>query len=115
MNNEYTWETRFEKEISRAEKAKAAGNEGLARVCARRAAGVVIGEFLDRTTRNSYAPTPQSAYGRLKYLANTPNVSEKVREVAEHMLLRITEDHELPIDVDLVTEARWLAKVLLNN
>lgn len=110
METSKNWQARFQKEISRAENARLAGNEGMARVCARRAAGIVIGEYLRR--QGSPAATP-GAYDRLKILAERPDVSAQTREVSRHMLLRITPEHELPVEADLVAEARWLAQELL--
>ncbi|HET6846162.1 MAG TPA: hypothetical protein VFH29_04970, partial [Anaerolineales bacterium] len=42
------WEQRFDRELSNAQTARTRGNEGQARVCARRAAGIVAAEYLER-------------------------------------------------------------------
>lgn len=106
------WKDRLQRELDQAESARREGNEGMARVCARRAAGIVIGEYLRR--RGTPAATA-NAYELLKMLAEQPDVSPKVREVSRHMLLRITPDHQLPVEADLVGEARWLAAELLDH
>ena len=39
------WKEKLQKEFERAQIARASGNEGQARVCARRAAGIAIREY----------------------------------------------------------------------
>ena len=106
------WESQFEHEIQQAERARQAGNEGMARVCARRAAGCVIGEFLLRKGLNLPG---SSAYSRLHYLRSMPDVSPSVRDAAHVLLLRITPEHELPVETDLIERARWLRETLLES
>lgn len=111
MNNQSEWKTRFEYEITTAEVARERNNEGMARVCARRAAGIVIAEYLAR--RGSQARKP-SAIEQLRFLITLPDLSESIRETAGHFLIHLDKEHHLPIDADLVAEARWLAEVLLS-
>ncbi len=111
MNNAASWRLRFEEELSQALIARQAGNEGRARVCARRAAGIAIGEFLRRKAIPSPGP---SAYDRLRYLVSQGFVDAKVKEIAGHFLLHIKEDRSLPVQADLIEEASWLAEQLLN-
>ena len=77
----------------------------MARVCARRAAGIAIGAYLDWKDM----PDPnQNAYDRLRYLTSMQDVPSEIKEVAAHFLLRITPEKKLPIEADLINEARWL-------
>ena len=105
------WKTKFEAEIRQAEAARASGNEGMARVCARRAAGQALGEYFSRQGLPSRGP---SAYDHLRSLASLPEIPEQVRTVAQHFLVRITPEHTLPVEADLIAEARWLAETLLD-
>ncbi|MCI0521259.1 MAG: hypothetical protein L0Z70_13515 [Chloroflexi bacterium] len=93
-----------------AQKARGDGNEGMARVCARRAAGIVAGEYF---LRLGIAFTDPSAYERLKYLTHLEQTSPEVRQIASHFLARVSTDWTLPLDADLLQEARWLAEQLL--
>jgi hypothetical protein len=104
------WEARFDDEIAHAEEARSAGNEGMARVCARRAAGIAAGEYL---RRNGLSLVEPSAYSRLKVLLQFPQTPAAVHDVVNHFLLRITPERTLPVKADLIAEARWLAKELL--
>jgi hypothetical protein len=106
----FSWHDEFDSELATAEEARRRGNEGMARVCARRAAGVVAKEFLRR--RNIPAHS-SSVYERIKMLRSIQGLPERSREAAGYFLMRITPGHELPIQVDLLEEARWLKKNLL--
>ena len=102
------WKTTFEKELATAAAARTRGNEGMARVCARRAAGAAAGEYL----RRKQLPTPNTAFDRLRFLAADPVFSPEIRELAGRFLVRLTPEHELPIDADLLVDARRLAEIL---
>lgn len=112
MQADNDWETSFRSEIEQAEAARQAGNEGMARVCARRAAGIAVGEFLRRRGLPDLGP---SAYERLDYLTSMAGVEAELQEIAAHLLLRVTPEHRLPIDVDLIVEARRLKRGLLGG
>lgn len=92
-------------EFERAAQARASGNEGRARVCARRAAGLAARDYLER--RGHTVRTP-SAYDLLKLLAQDASLSPDLQQAAAHLTLRVDEQFKLPPDVDLVAEARRL-------
>jgi hypothetical protein len=104
------WGTRYEREISAARDARQRGNEGMARVCARRAAGIAVGEYFHR---RQIAFDRPSAYDRLRFLEVLPDVPVEVHAAAGRLLMRITPDHTLPIEADLIADAEWLAEELL--
>jgi len=99
------WEEKLQKEFERAESARARGNEGQARVCARRAAGIAIREYYAR--RGQPVRTP-SAYDLLQLLASEQHLSPELKRAATYLTLRVNEAFKLPIDVDLLEEARKL-------
>ena len=99
-------------ELTNAENARMEGNEGMARVCSRRAVGIAVSIYL---SHNGFTDFGASAYERLNILKTLPNISPQVVEIAEHLLLRVNEDHKLPIDIDLIAEARWLIDHLLSD
>jgi len=107
-----SWETRFLDEIDQAEAARLVGNEGKARVCARRAAAIIVREALRRQGITIVDP---SAYVQLRYFHELPHLPAHTREIISHFLVRITTDGNLPIEADLIDEARWLARELLSN
>lgn len=99
-------------ELDHAISARAEGNEGKARVCARRAAGIAAGEYLNN---NGFPDPGQSAYDQLKYLCEIDQIPDEIRQIASHFLIRVTPDHTLPLDIDLISEARWLIEKLLDS
>ena len=107
-----SWKSRFSNEIDQARAARRSGNEGKARVCARRAAGIVVQEAL---RRYGTSLTDPSAYVQLKYFHDLPRISPDIQGVISHFLMRITEEGNLPIEADLIQDALWLATELLPN
>jgi hypothetical protein len=109
--NEQTIQNIISQELEKAERARIIGKEGMARVCARRAVGIAIGEYFNR---KGYINYDGSAYNRLRELVNFPHASTEMRQAASLLLLRVTQEHNLPIEVDLIAEARWLIGELLS-
>jgi hypothetical protein len=99
-------------EFERAQQARINKNEGQARVCARRAAGMAIREYL---TRNGTRVPSMSAYDLLNLIKGDALLPSDLKLVADHLTLRVTEEFELPIQADLIAEARLLCDWLLNN
>ena len=106
------WKSNYQKEIQQAESARRAGNEGKARVCARRAAGHIIEEYL---LRRGIKTPDFSSYDRLKLLLETDYVSEDIKQIIWHFIVRVTPEHQLPLNADLIEEVRWLRNRLLEE
>jgi len=104
------WQTEIKAEFDKAEQARARGNEGQARVCARRAAGVAIRQYL---SRQGIRPPSVSAYDLLNLLKDDARLSPDLRRIADHLTLRVNEEFKLPVDADLVAEARKFCDELL--
>ncbi len=107
MNN---WQTEIESEFEKAAQARGRGNEGQARVCARRAAGIAIREYL---TRRGVRPPSVSAYDLLNLIKEDTLLSSDLRLIADHLTVRVTEEFKLPVEVDLVEEAKQFCETLL--
>jgi HEPN domain-containing protein len=106
------WQTQIEAEFERAELARARGNEGQARVCARRAAGIAVREYL---TRQGIRPPSKSAYDLLNLLQDEPDLAPDLRRIAGHLTLRVTEEFKLPVQADLLAEAKQFCEALLKE
>jgi len=104
------WQTLLKAEFDKATEARIKKNEGQSRVCARRAAGVAIREYFTR--RDNQLPNT-SAINLLNILKEQPQLPADMKEIVEHLTAQVTEEHELPVKVDLVAEARILCKWLL--
>ena len=105
-----TWKKLLENELQMAVDARAHGNEGRARVCARRAAGVVVREYF---LRQGISSRTSSAFDLLRALLDIPEIPEEARRAAGYLTRRVNEEFELPVNADLVEEARTLCKSLL--
>jgi len=77
------------------------GNEGRARVCARRAVGAAL------ALRWSAGPQA-NAYHLLLRAAGDAGLPPELRLAAQRLTLRVTESHRLPHDEDPLEDARSL-------
>ena len=102
-----------------AVQARARGNEGQARVCARRAAGEAAREYFQRRaeptglTGITLSARTSSAYDLLKALLEISDLPDAARREAEFLTMRVTEAFQLPVEVDLLQSAVALAESLL--
>jgi len=99
----------IEAEMRMARQSRARGNEGQARVCARRAAGLAIQIYRNRSGN---ADRPVSAYGLLRWFASVPGVEDGLRASAERLAMRVTHDHVLPHPQDPLADAMFLIQGL---
>jgi hypothetical protein len=106
------WKQLASIELNMAENARSDGNEGRARVCARRAAGHVAGEYLQR---QGITLRTESALEKLRYLESSPELKPEEVEVVQHFLIHITPEHELPINADLIADVHLLAQQLMDE
>jgi hypothetical protein len=104
------WQVDYQKELDMAIAARQRRNEGQARVCARRAAGVAIREYYRRRGQSISNP---SAYDLLQILMGDLSQPEAVRQSAAYLTLRVNEEFRLPAGLDLVKEAEFIAQTLL--
>jgi hypothetical protein len=108
------WRKRVDEALQLAEAAKARGNEGMARVCARRAAGWTVQEYL---SRQGIDLQTTSVIKHIEYLARVDGIDPELKLYVEHMLVAkqkddLQSDSYFPVDVDLVAEARLLISML---
>jgi hypothetical protein len=96
-------------ELAAAENARLTGFEGRARVSARRAAGLAARSFLENL--GIYVGSA-SAYDILQVLRDQPDSTNEIRQVIDHLLMRVNQDYQIPAEVDLIAETRWLIQTL---
>jgi len=104
------WRERFEAEMDRGAQARGRGNEGQARVCARRAAGLAAAEYF---RRRGHLTRSSSAIDVLNELAREPSLPDDLEPLLTHLLQRVSPEFQLPPDVDLLADARLLEQQLL--
>lgn len=100
------WKIAFEEEMTRGQQARAAGNEGQARVCARRAAGIALRAYWQQ---RGATDLPPSAYDLLNRFLQQNDLPLEIRRTAVLLTMRVNESFRLPVDADLLAEARRLA------
>ncbi len=108
------WLVRVRRELQTAEAARASGNEGMARVCARRAAGLIVQTFLGGQGINLGTP---DVLKHFRYLLNDKNLPPEARPILEHLLQpkikdNPEQDSRWPLDIDLVSDAQRLFSLL---
>ncbi len=115
MSNETVLQT-ITAELNQARQAQRQGKAGLARVCARRAAGWAIQEYLIQQGAESGG---SNAFDQIKHFATLKGHAPEIYTILEHLTVKVAkdspeEDAYYPIvGVDLVAEAVWLAESLL--
>lgn len=104
------WKDELQREFEQAEAARTRGNEGRARVCARRAAGIAAREYLQRIGQPVQTA---SVLTLLDHLQAQTALTPDLRQAAAHLTLRVTEAFSLPVPIDLIVEAKKLCRALL--
>lgn len=103
---------KIELELARGDAARQAGFVGRARVCARRAAGAAIREYLE--LKGIPAPGP-GVMDLLQAASELTGFPEGSSQTIQRLLMRVDEDFSLPDQIDLLADARWLAQELENQ
>lgn len=111
MTREET-ERLIDKELARAREAHTAGNDGMARVCARRAAGVAISFWLQRYRTNEWGV---DAMNQLRSVANEKSIPEAIRYAAVRLTTRVTEQFTSSFSTDPVADSRILVEHFLQD
>lgn len=102
----------IQRELKAAQEARRNGNEGMARVCARRAAGWAIGvRFKDDLSPGATT----NAFLLLAWLKEQETIDEPLRAAADRLTTRITEDHELPHPEDPLEDAAYIVEAMLDG
>jgi hypothetical protein len=97
-----------QKELLLAKQSRMEGNEGRARVCARRAAGAAAHAYL---IRQDPKDLERNAIQSLLELLDH-QIPERVRSALNWLVTRVNEEHNLPGNVDLIEEAKVVIQYL---
>ncbi len=100
------------KELGDANQARIDGNEGRARVCARRAAGWAASVSRSLTEEREIE---SNAYDMLQWLAQQANTPDTVRSAATRLSARVSHDHTLPFPEDPLEDAWMIVEALLGT
>lgn len=97
-------------ELEAAVRFRKEGNEGRARVCARRAAGWAVGWYVEKY---QLAETHSNALEHLRWLANYPHADSRLNEAARRLVTKLKPDGSLPFEYDLLDEAHLIIESYL--
>lgn len=99
-------------ELEDAVRSRKAGNQGRARVCARRAAGLAARHYLEKHLGE---PIRMNVYRSLLALKDAPGPLPPAAATAvDRLTRRVNQDHQLPPEIDLIQEARTLISSLMD-
>lgn len=90
-------------ELINAKKHRDEKNEGKSRVCARRAVGFAISAYY---AENSLRVGEMNAMSLIRSLRNEPGLPGHVEQALDALVMRVSPDHDLPDEVDLISSAQ---------
>lgn len=100
-------------ELRRARREREGGNEGKARVCARRAAGWAAAELNRR--REPASEAPASVLALLAWFRDLDAVPRELREAADRLIRHVRPDHSLPHAEDPLEDAERIVRAVLEG
>ncbi len=106
----FTLKRTIRTELEDADQARIDGNEGRARVCARRAAGWAV-SFT--RSLNEEREIEANAYEMLQWLAQQADTEDAVRSAATRLTAHVGLDHTLPFPEDPLEDAWMIVDALL--
>ncbi len=98
------------RELATAAQAASAGNEGMIRVCARRAAGAAITYWRQTHRRDRWG---FDAMQQLRWLSADETMPQSVREAAWRLTARVTPQFTSPFTADPIADSRRIINHLL--
>jgi len=103
-----SWREQIEQELAKAAVGLQEGNEGLARVCARRAVGLGIQEQVQRSGVKAW---PADAMNQLRKIQSEESFPLEIRQAAQRLLTKVTQQEQQSVSTDPIADAR----VILNH
>jgi len=111
MKKKLTFTSEINSELENAHLARQSGNEGKARVCARRAAGIAVRNYFLETSKGEQI---KSSFELIRIFSEQPGLPPEIKKIASNLTLRVTKSFDLPEEVDLIEDAQKLCNYLSN-
>jgi hypothetical protein len=102
----------IQEELLLAKQSRREGNEGRARVCARRAAGAAAQNYLLQAGVSDRKENVLESLHKMKQAMKLP---EHVEKAIDRLLLKVDTDLSLPLDIDLISEAETVIQFILSG
>jgi hypothetical protein len=93
----------IEKEFAVAREAQRIGNDGKARVCARRAVGQAIAWYVTKFPQTKWGA---DAVRQLQHLKDDVSFSQEVRDAAERLTTKVSDQFTSPFSTDPIQDAK---------
>jgi HEPN domain-containing protein len=93
----------IERELARAEVAQREGNDGMVRVCARRAVGLAAEAWLERFPGKNWRG---DALNHLRRISADESFPQDIRRAAERLMTKVTQRDTAPFSTDPIADAR---------
>ncbi len=100
----------IKKEFATAEHAQGIGNHGMARVCARRAAGIAITFWLHTHPRPEWG---LNAMNQLRSLQDDENIPQAIRDAAQHLTTKVTAQFASPSSTNPMEDGKIIVEYFL--
>jgi len=104
-----SWRESIEQELTKASEGLQNGNEGLARVCARRAVALASQH---RAEHRNLPGWQGDAMHQLRQIQRETTFPLSVREAAQRLLTKVTEQKQSALTTDPITDARIILDYL---
>ncbi|MGH7251871.1 MAG: hypothetical protein ACREIK_08445 [Nitrospiraceae bacterium] len=93
----------IERELARAEDAQRERNDGMVRVCARRAVGLAAEAWLERFPGNNWGG---DALNHLRRISAEESFPQDIRRAAERLMTKVTQRDTAPFSTAPIADAR---------
>jgi len=97
-----SWREQIEQELVKASEGLKNGNDGLARVCARRAVALASQHWAEERNLRAWQG---DAMHQLRQIQGETTFPLSVREAAQRLLTKVTEQAQSPMATDPITDA----------
>jgi hypothetical protein len=105
-------EDRIAAELEAGQKAWSEKNDGKARACARRAAGIIIKEYL--ILKQPSSSVSQSALDRLREVTVNENLPENIRKAALRLITNVNDRLSVDFTLHPINDAKILIAYFKN-
>ena len=95
--------TQIDRELAAAQAALQSGNDGKARVCARRAVGIAAEAWLEQQSDRQWRGDAMEYLRQIQQEASFPL---PIRQAAERLITPVPRQHEAPFTADPIGDAR---------
>ena len=100
-----SWEESIEQELAKASEGLKNGNAGLARVCARRAVAFAAQHWAEQHNLPGWQG---DAMHQLHQIQGEPTLPLSVREAAQRLLTKVTEQTKMPMTTDPIADTHLI-------